>query len=38
MPAAEDPVRVRLQQIDTDHLTPMQALTLLAELKREVSG
>ncbi len=31
--AADDAVRRRLREIDVDHLTPMQALTLLAELK-----
>jgi DNA mismatch repair protein MutS len=30
---ADDPLRRRLREIDIDHLTPMQALTLLAELK-----
>jgi DNA mismatch repair protein MutS len=34
--AADDPVHRRLREIDVDHLTPMQALTLLAELKREI--
>jgi hypothetical protein len=27
-----------LREIDVDHLTPMQALTLLAELKGEAGG
>jgi DNA mismatch repair protein MutS len=31
----DDALRRRLRQIDVDHLTPMQALTLLAELKGE---
>jgi DNA mismatch repair protein MutS len=35
-PAAEDdPLRVRLRAVDIDNLTPLQALALLAELKRE---
>jgi DNA mismatch repair protein MutS len=33
--AADDPLRRRLRDIDVDHLTPMQALALLAELKEE---
>jgi DNA mismatch repair protein MutS len=33
--AADDPLRRRLREIDVDHLTPMQALSLLAELKDE---
>jgi DNA mismatch repair protein MutS len=37
-PAPEDPVRVRLRQLDVNHLTPMQALSLLAELKQETEG
>jgi DNA mismatch repair protein MutS len=32
---ADDPVRRRLREIDVNHLTPIQALTLLAELKTE---
>ena len=28
-------MRVRLRAVDIDHLTPMQALTLLAELGAE---
>jgi DNA mismatch repair protein MutS len=35
---AESPVVQRLRQVDVDHLTPMQALALLADLKREVDG
>src|SRR6185369_16594326 len=31
----DDALRRRLRDIDIDHLTPMQALTLLAELKEE---
>jgi DNA mismatch repair protein MutS len=35
-PAVEDDaVRVRLRSVDIDNLTPLQALALLAELKRE---
>jgi DNA mismatch repair protein MutS len=33
--AADDSLRRRLREIDVDHLTPMQALSLLAELKDE---
>jgi DNA mismatch repair protein MutS len=33
--AGPDPIVVKLRGIDVNHLTPMQALTLLAELKRE---
>ena len=33
--AQDDPLRVRLRSLDVDHLTPMQALGLLAELKDE---
>jgi hypothetical protein len=33
--AADDPLRRRLREIDVDHLTPIQALTLLAEMKEE---
>jgi DNA mismatch repair protein MutS len=32
---ADDPVRRRLREIDVDHMTPLQALMLLAELKQE---
>jgi len=32
---ADDPIRVRLAAIDVDRLTPLEALTLLAELKRD---
>ncbi len=35
---AEDPLHQRLKAIDVDNLTPMQALTLLADLKREAGG
>ncbi len=34
-PAPESPVVQKLRQIDVNHLTPMQALALLAELRRE---
>jgi DNA mismatch repair protein MutS len=36
--AAEDPLRERVKMIDVDNLTPLQALSLLAELKREAGG
>jgi DNA mismatch repair protein MutS len=36
--AADDPVLIRLKSIDVDNLTPMQALALLAALKREAGG
>jgi DNA mismatch repair protein MutS len=36
--AAEDPLRERVKTIDVDNLTPLQALSLLAELKREAGG
>ena len=36
-PAVEDPVLARLRAVDTDRLTPLQALSLLADLKREAS-
>lgn len=32
---AEDPIRKKLKSIDIDHLTPMEALKLLDELRRE---
>ncbi|MDQ3938693.1 MAG: DNA mismatch repair protein MutS, partial [Chloroflexota bacterium] len=37
-PAPESPVVQKLRQIDVNHLTPMQALALLAELRGEVEG
>ena len=37
-PAAEDPLVGRLKTIHVDNLTPLQALSLLAELKREAGG
>jgi DNA mismatch repair protein MutS len=36
--AADAPVVSRLKALDIDNLTPMQALALLAELKREAGG
>jgi DNA mismatch repair protein MutS len=36
--AQEDPLRRRLQDVDVDNLTPMQALSLLAALKREADA
>jgi DNA mismatch repair protein MutS len=36
-PAAEDPLRLRLRELDPDRLTPLQALSLLADLKREAA-
>jgi DNA mismatch repair protein MutS len=35
---ADDPIHLRLKAIDVDNLTPLQALSLLAELKREAGG
>ncbi len=37
-PAADDPTVLKLRALDLDNLTPLQALTLLAELKREAGG
>jgi DNA mismatch repair protein MutS len=34
-PAAEDAVRARLREIDVNQVTPLQALSILADLKRE---
>jgi DNA mismatch repair protein MutS len=34
-PAAEHPVLGRIRQLDIDRMTPLDALTLLADLKRE---
>jgi DNA mismatch repair protein MutS len=34
---ADDPLRHRLREVDVNQLTPMQALTLLAELKNDAS-
>ena len=36
--AADDPVLARLKAADVDNLTPLQALALLADLKREAGG
>ena len=36
-PPPADPVLARLRAVDVDHLTPMQALALLADLKREAN-
>ena len=35
VPAEDDAVRRRLRSLDVNEITPMQALTLLAELKDE---
>jgi DNA mismatch repair protein MutS len=35
---ADDPVLLRLKALDVDTITPLQALSLLAELKREAGG
>ena len=37
-PAGEDPIHERLKKLDIDNVTPIQALTILAELKREAGG
>jgi DNA mismatch repair protein MutS len=37
-PAAEDPLLGRIKAIDVDNLTPLQALALLNDLKREAGG
>jgi DNA mismatch repair protein MutS len=37
-PPAEPAVLRKIRQIDVNHLTPMQALALLAELRNEVDG
>jgi DNA mismatch repair protein MutS len=34
-PAGDDPIHRRLRELDVDQLTPLQALTLLAELKHD---
>jgi DNA mismatch repair protein MutS len=36
--SAEDPLVGRIKAIDVDNLTPLQALSLIAELKREAGG
>jgi hypothetical protein len=33
----ESPVLTKLRALDVDHLTPIQALTMLADLKREAA-
>ena len=38
MPSAGDRLAERLRQIDPDRLTPLEALTLLADLKKGVDG
>jgi hypothetical protein len=35
-PAADDGLRRKLAAIDVDHMTPMEALALVAELKKEI--
>jgi DNA mismatch repair protein MutS len=35
-PAADDGVRRKLAEVDVDHMTPMEALALLAALKKEL--
>ena len=35
-PAVDDGLRRKLAEIDVDHMTPMEALALLAELKKEL--
>ena len=35
--APEHPAVTRLRQVDVDNLTPLQALSLLAELRREAA-
>jgi DNA mismatch repair protein MutS len=37
-PVGDDAVARRLRELDVNQLTPLQALTLLADLKREVEG
>ena len=37
-PAGDDPVHKRLREIDINQLTPMQALSMLADLKQEVDS
>jgi DNA mismatch repair protein MutS len=37
-PADRDPLYRRLREIDVDQMTPLQALSLLADLKREAGG
>jgi DNA mismatch repair protein MutS len=35
---SDDPLRTRLAGIDVDRLTPLEALTLVADLKKEAAG
>jgi DNA mismatch repair protein MutS len=35
-PAGDDALRKKLAALDVDHMTPIEALTLLAELKKEL--
>jgi DNA mismatch repair protein MutS len=35
-PAADDALRLKLAAIDVDHMTPMEALAFVAELKKEI--
>ena len=37
-PAEQDRIHARLRQIDVNNVTPMQALSILEELKREAGG
>jgi DNA mismatch repair protein MutS len=37
-PVGDDPIHVKLKALDVDNLTPLQALSILADLKREVDG
>jgi len=37
-PSAEDPLRQRLASVDVDRMTPLEALTLLAELKKDAAS
>ena len=36
--AAEDRLTARLRELDVNRLTPLDALTLLADLKRDAEG
>ena len=37
-PPADDRLRERLSALDVDRITPIEALTLLADLKKEAQG
>ena len=37
-PAEQDPIHARLRRIDVNNVTPIQALSILEELKREAGG